>query len=52
MQTKRGIDHIVHCVRDLDAAIARFEAFGFTLTRLHARYAKGLDLFPAPNGPI
>ncbi len=32
MQAKRGIDHIVHCVRDLDAAIARFEALGFTLT--------------------
>ena len=32
MQAKRGIDHIVHCVRDLDAAIARFKALGFTLT--------------------
>lgn len=32
MQAKRGIDHIVHCVRDLDAAIARFEALGFTVT--------------------
>lgn len=32
MPNKRGIDHTVHCVRDLDAAIARFEALGFTLT--------------------
>jgi hypothetical protein len=32
MQTNRGIDHIVHCVRHLDAATARFEALGFTLT--------------------
>jgi len=32
MPETRGIDHIVHCVRDLDAAIARLEAFGFTLT--------------------
>ena len=32
MQAKRGIDHIVHCVHDLDAAIARFEALGFTVT--------------------
>lgn len=32
MQANRGIDHIVHCVRDLDAAIARFKALGFTLT--------------------
>jgi len=32
MHAKRGIDHIVYCVRDLDAAIARFEAFGFTVT--------------------
>lgn len=32
MQAKRGIDHIVHCVRDLDAAIARLQALGFTVT--------------------
>lgn len=27
-----GIDHVVHCVADLDRAAARFEALGFTLT--------------------
>lgn len=27
----RGIDHIVHAVRDLDAAAARYEALGFTV---------------------
>ena len=32
MPEKRGIDHTVHCVRDLDAATARFETLGFTLT--------------------
>lgn len=32
MQGNRGIDHIVHCVRDLDAAIGRFETLGFTVT--------------------
>jgi hypothetical protein len=32
MPETRGIDHIVHCVNDLDAAIARFKALGFTLT--------------------
>lgn len=32
MQANRGIDHIVHCVNDLDAAIVRFEALGFTMT--------------------
>lgn len=32
MPETRGIDHIVHCVEDLDAAVARFEALGFTLT--------------------
>ncbi|MDH3234829.1 MAG: VOC family protein [Alphaproteobacteria bacterium] len=32
MPETRGIDHIVHCVRDLDVAIARMEALGFTLT--------------------
>jgi hypothetical protein len=32
MPETRGIDHIVHCVHDLDAAVARFAALGFTLT--------------------
>jgi hypothetical protein len=32
MHASRGIDHIVHCVRDLGAAMARLEALGFTLT--------------------
>jgi len=32
MPETRGIDHIVHCVRDLDVAVARFAALGFTLT--------------------
>ena len=32
MQADRGIDHIVHCVRDLDAAIGRLQALGFTVT--------------------
>jgi hypothetical protein len=32
MPETRGIDHIVHCVHDLDAATARFAALGFTLT--------------------
>jgi hypothetical protein len=32
MPETRGIDHIVHCVHDLDAAIAQFEALGFTCT--------------------
>ncbi len=27
----RGLDHIVHVVRDLDAAAARYESFGFTV---------------------
>jgi hypothetical protein len=27
----RGIDHIVHAVRDLDAAAARYESLGFTV---------------------
>lgn len=29
---KRGLDHIVHCVHDLDAAIATVTALGFTTT--------------------
>ena len=32
MPETRGIDHIVHCVRELDVAIERLEALGFTLT--------------------
>ena len=32
MPETRGIDHIVHCVHDLNAAVARLEALGFTLT--------------------
>jgi catechol 2,3-dioxygenase-like lactoylglutathione lyase family enzyme len=28
---RRGLDHIVHVVRDLDAAAARYRSFGFTL---------------------
>ena len=27
----RGLDHIVHVVRDLDAAAARYRSFGFTV---------------------
>lgn len=29
---QRGIDHLVLCVRDLEAAAARYSAFGFTTT--------------------
>ena len=29
---KRGLDHIVFCVRDLDAAVARYNDLGFTTT--------------------
>lgn len=29
---KRGLDHIVFCVRDLEAAVARYNALGFTTT--------------------
>jgi catechol 2,3-dioxygenase-like lactoylglutathione lyase family enzyme len=29
---KRGVDHVVLCVRDLDAAVARYNALGFTTT--------------------
>jgi len=32
MPETRGIDHIVHCVHDLDAAVARFKALGFKCT--------------------
>lgn len=32
MSAARGIDHLVLAVRDLDAAAARYEAWGFTLT--------------------
>ena len=32
MPAKRGLDHIVLCVRDLDAAVARYNALGFTTT--------------------
>lgn len=37
---KRGIDHLVLCVRDMEAAAARFERLGFTLTPL-ARHPFG-----------
>ena len=29
---QRGIDHLALCVRDLEAAAARYSAFGFTTT--------------------
>lgn len=32
LPAKRGLDHIVFCVRDLDAAVARYNALGFTTT--------------------
>lgn len=32
MEPERGIDHVVHCVRDLDQAAAFYERLGFTLT--------------------
>ncbi len=32
LPVKRGLDHVVLCVRDLDAAVARFNALGFTTT--------------------
>ena len=32
MDPGRGIDHVVHCVRDLDQAAAFYERLGFTLT--------------------
>jgi hypothetical protein len=39
---QRGIDHLVLCVRDLGAAMARFSAFGFTTTP-RAEHSWGTD---------